>query len=197
MAENEILDLGNPRRYRAFRKALKNPDFSPEQIAGCLPDEFVSNIRKNLQGMPLYSILKACGKDRAALNAVIANCKNGDLARWAEKAYKLTGSMNPAIVAGSLADLLIDKLKSQTKVHALKHAHTRESNWHRALHAATDAKLDSCKSEIVKLVTASLENSKLPRQPRQASRKQSARSLANSSLLNSSALRPSGEMRHA
>lgn len=194
MAENEILDLGSPRRYRKWRAALCNPTLSPEQKAELLQNEFVSLTRKSLQGTSLYLILQACGKDRAALQAVIDSCKNRELARLAEQAFSLTQSRNVYVLADNIASMLIDRVHDNARLHALKRIEGLDDQQLVALESATSSSLRKCKAEVVAQLMASLSNVKLPKlqQPRPRRPRQSARAVSEVSLLNPSQ-KPPGE----
>lgn len=184
MAENEILDVGSPRRYVKFRKALRNTTFSPDQIADCLPDEFVALTRKSLRGTPLYLILQACDKDRVALQAVIAQCKNRDLAVLAEQAYRCCKSEDSNVVAEKLTTMLLDQLVDRVRYQVFK-SEDLDDDRRQAILEATSERLKGCKTEIVTLLSASLCNVKLPRILRASNKRttQSARALSETSLL--------------
>jgi|GEM_PF-4649822 len=182
MAENEILDVGSPRRYRKWRSALCDLDSSPETIAGFLEEEFVLVTRKCLQGTPLYLILQACGNDRDAMQRAVESCKNRDLARYAEQAYRSTGSRDINVLANHIASALTDSLQDRARIYVMNSENLGRERY-REVEAATETRLNTCKGKIVRMLVASLRNEKLPRRPVLSQRAQSPCAVAGQSLL--------------
>lgn len=90
MAENEILDVGSPRRYRRWRQALADAGVSPSETAECLSAEFQKILRNKLRRYSLYVVLKACKTDRNALREVVATFGDRALAKRVEQACAMT-----------------------------------------------------------------------------------------------------------
>ena len=183
MAENEILDVGNSRHYRRWRKALADANFSPTEVAECLREDFLLVLRKKFRGGPLYLVLKACGQDRKALQEAVANCKDRAMAKYVEQAHAITRSSDPLVVARKIAELMIDGVMGRANRHAFKHTQNADSVRHAALESTASARLEACKSEIVSLLAASLRNEPIRRMFRAPKARPSAEILAETSLL--------------
>lgn len=195
MAENEILDVGNPRHYRRWRKALADANLSPTEVAECLSEDFQLVLRKKLWGKPLYLILKACGQDRKALLEAVADCKDRAMAKLVEQAHKITRSSDPLVVAGKIADLLIDSLVGRANRYAFKHDHTADSVRHSMLEQTASSSLKACKSEVINQLAASLRNEPIRRMPTVRKVRLSSEFSVNTSLIRL-ANKPSGEPSH-
>ena len=195
MAENEILDVGSPRRYRKWRSALGNSALSPEQAADCLREEFVALTRKSLQGTPLYLILQACDQGRAAAQAAIDSCKNHDLASLANSVIRTATSKNIYELADKIASRLYDRIQGRVRLYALKQG--LDAQQLATQESATASALRSCRAEIVTQLMASLGAAKLPKlqQPRVRRERTSARTLSETSLLTPSQSPPGAQGR--
>lgn len=183
MAENEILDVGSPRRYRKWRSALGNAALSGEQVADCLREEFVALTRKSLQGTPLYRILQACDQGPAAIQAAIDICKNRNLANIAKGAIRTTPSQNLDETAEKIFVRLCAELQDKVRLFAVKQG--LDDKPRTAQEAATAVALQACKAEVVSQLKASLGAAKLPKlqQPPTRREPRSARALSDMSLL--------------
>lgn len=192
MAENEVLDVGNRRHFRRWRKALADADLSPSEVAECLFEDFSVVLRNKLRGEPLYLVLKACGPDREALREVVVNFKDRAMAKLVERAHAITRSNDPLVVAGKITELLIDRLVGRASRYAIKHNDNFDVARHAALERAASARLEACKSQIVGLLAASLRNEPI-RRVRSARKVQpSVESLLSHSLQPPAQKRPSG-----
>lgn len=156
MAENEVLDVGNRRRYRRWRQALADANASPANVADCLSEEFLPILRSSLRREPLYLVLKACGQDREALHEVVIKFKERYMAKLVEKAYAITRSNIPLVVADKIAELLVGDLVDRANRYAFKHNHNANGDRHAALEHATYARLETCKAQIIGVLAASL-----------------------------------------
>jgi hypothetical protein len=185
MAENEILDVGSPRRYRRWRQALADAGVSPSETADCLSAEFQTIVRNKLRRNPLYVVLKACKSDRAALREVVANFKDRALAKLVEQACAIARSTDPPVVGRKMADLLVDRLLDRATSHSLKQNGRNDSARFAALERATAEKLEACKPQVVSWLTASLNAQPIPRVPKVVREKPSPDSLLSKSLLRS------------
>jgi len=183
MAENEILDVGSPRRYRRWRQALADAGVNPSETADCLSAEFQTILRNKLRRNPLYVVLNACKSDRTALKEVVATFKDGALAKLVEQSCAITRSTDPPIVARKMADLLVDRLLDRATCYSLKQNGDRAR--FAALERATAEKLEACKPQVVSWLAASLNDQRIPRVPRISREKQSAESMLSKSLLRS------------
>lgn len=163
MAENEVLDVGNRRRYRRWRQALADANVSPAGVADCLSEEFLSILRSRLRRKPLYLIFKACGRDRNVLQEAVTTFKDRDMAKLVEKAYAITRSSTPLVVADKIAELLVDGLVGRANRYAFKHDHNTDGGRHAAVEHAAFARLEACKPQIVSLLAASLRGEPIRR----------------------------------
>lgn len=196
MAENEILDVGNPRHYKRWRKALADPNLSPSEVAERLSEDFKLVVRKKLRGKPLNLVLKACGQGGKVSAEALANCKDRAMAKYVEQACAITRSSDPVVVARKTFELMIDGVMGRANRHAFKHDHTADGVRHAALENAASARLEACKSEIVSLLVASLRNEPIRRMPTVRKVRPSAEFSVNTSLIRP-ANKPSGESSHA
>lgn len=185
MAENEILDVGSPRRYRRWRQALADAGVNPSETADCLSGEFQNILRNKLRRNPLYVVLNACKSDRTALKEVVATFKDRPLAKLVEQACAITRSTDPPVVAQKMTDLLVDRLLDRATCYSLKQNGSGYSTRFAALERATAEKLEACKAHVVSWLTASLNDQPIPRVPRISKEKPSAESLLSKSLLRS------------
>lgn len=185
MAENEILDVGSPRRYRRWRQALADAGVNPSETADCLSGEFQTILRNKLRRNPLYVVLKACKSDRTALKEVVATFKDRALARLVEQACAITRSADPPVVARKMADLLVDRLADRATCHFLKQNGRTDGGRFAALERATAERLEACKPQVVSWLTASLNEQPIPRVPKVFRDRPSAESLLSKSLLRS------------
>lgn len=183
MAENEILDVGSPRRYRRWRQALADAGVNPSETADCLSGEFQTILRNKLRRNPLYAVLKASRSDRAALKEVVATFKDRALAKLVEQACAISRSTDPPVVAQKMTDLLVDRLLDRATCYSLKKNGGSDSAGFAALERATAEKLEACKPQVVRWLTASLNDQPIPRAPRVPRDKPSAESLLSKSLL--------------
>lgn len=182
MAENEILDVGNPRRYRVWRATALDVATAPASSAECLYDEFANVLKKELRRQPLYGVLRACGKDPNLLKEAVAAFKNRSLAKMVELAYRLANSRNASEVAEKLGQLLIDRVIDRSNRYLLR-KDLKESR-RSALETAAVSKLQACKPEVVALLTASLLNLPVDAPRRPASTPRTHELLLSKSLVN-------------
>lgn len=190
MAENEVLDVGNRRHYRRWREALADPNLSPSDVSELFAQESLLRLRNNLRRKPLYAVLKACGSDRHALREAIANLKDRALAKFVERAYRITQSTNPLIVGIKIAELLIDTLVGRANRYALRQGNV-DGVRHAALDHATSARLEACKSEIARLLASSLRGEPIGRPHTTRKLQPSAASITSLSLMRSAEKQPS------
>jgi hypothetical protein len=179
MAENEMLDVGSPRRYKKWRHSVE--DAAPADSADCLYEEFSAILKKELRREPLHAVLTACGRDRAALREVVATFKNRSLARMVETAYRIAGSSDPTVVARKLAELLFARVMSRCNRYFFRR--DQQESRRIALETAAIARFDSCKAEVIGWLAASLQNQPIRRTQRAPKPATSATVLVSASLL--------------
>jgi|CXWL01.1.fsa_nt_gi hypothetical protein len=183
MAENEILDVGNPRRYRHWRNAIADPSLSPEEASEPLVSEFLKILQGKLRKKPIYQVLKACGRDSTALREAIENLRDRALAKVVQQAYGLTRSRDPSKVAPVVAELLIGGLVDKSNKFLLRHDHNLNRGRQGALERAALLRIDNARTEIVGWLNAALRNEPIRRVSRKESSRRGAGSLVSSSLL--------------
>jgi hypothetical protein len=168
MAENEVLDVGSRRRYKVWKRLLADSSVPPEAVADCLADEFAKILQGKLRRNPLYLVLRACRDQPDALSAVVSNFKDRALARLVHKAYLITRSSEPRVVAQKIAELLIDSLIDRSNRYALRQDKDVFAPRRAALDSASAVKLQVCRPQIVEYLVASLTNAPIPRRSRAA-----------------------------
>lgn len=183
MAENEVLDLGNPRQYARFRHLLASADASAEQVVDGLVEDFLPSVRRVLRRAPLYTVLKACGKDRLALQEAIAALKERGTATLVRQAHTMTRSTDPAVIAKKVTELLIDGVIDRVRHRSLPHAHYADAAQRSALIVEAERRLNSCRSEVENLVATSLRGDPIKRNRRTLGPHTSANALVGSTLL--------------
>lgn len=181
MAENEVLDVGSPRRYRNWRHSLASPTGTPADAAQQLCDEFSNILRKELRRQPLYLVLVACQRDSSALREAVATFKNRSLATMVKNAFRIAGSSNPAAVAEVLAGLLVERVIGRCNSYLVRQ---KESESHRAaLEMAARARFDGCKADVIDWLAASLQNQPVPRPARVSKKPVTSEVMVATSLL--------------
>lgn len=165
MAENEILDVGNPRRYKQFRIALSDNRASDYEVAEALEADFKDALRKKLRGKPLDLVLKACDVGGNLLQSAVETLKDRHLAKIVERAYAASRSDNPSDVASTMADILIDGAVERAMRFARKQPSGIDGIRHASLEAIARSQLDACKPQIAAELEASLRNVSSRREP--------------------------------
>ena len=181
MAENEILDVGSARRFRAFRGALLDGASNTPAAAEELRLEFTRILRKQLRRNPLHLVLRACDSVPIARRAAIDALKDGSLGRTVEMAVKISGSKNEGVVARTMFELLSDKVVDR----AVSFANRQKLDSQRLLsiEAAIRGEMEGCKSQVIHECEAALRGMRLPVNRQQKRReKPDARTIASTSL---------------
>jgi hypothetical protein len=156
MAENEILDIGNPQRYRRFKVALGNSNLLASDIASMLREDLMSMLKTKLSKNTLYLILQACKQDVAALKDAILAFKEPAITKFVENAIAITKSVDPNVIARKVADLLINRLFDQANVHIAKDKYGLDIVRRREVQNETESNLEACRPEVVDLLGRSL-----------------------------------------
>ena len=156
MAENEMLDVGSNKRYRRWKAALTNVDLAPVEVASILGEELISLLRSKLRKQPLSVVLTACKGDDAMLQDAIESFKEISLARLVVQASHVCRSTAPEDVAVATADLLVDGLHDRANLHTGKERYGLDRSRQAEIRSETFAKLEGCKSELIRILSASL-----------------------------------------
>lgn len=183
MAENEILDLGNPRQYAHFRHLLATPDASTGQVADALLEDVLRLVRRDLRRAPLDAVLKACGKGRLALQEAIAALAERGMATLTLQAHTITRSTDPPVIAKKVTDLLFDRIIDRLRLYSQRHAHYAGTTRRSALIGEAEHRLNECYSEVENLVTASLQGDPVKRSRRIPGPRMSANALVKHTLV--------------
>jgi hypothetical protein len=131
MAENELLDLGNRKRWRLTLAAVANPNSSLDDLLACAASDFDRDVRDLTdvlrKGDPLLILLRQCEGSYVEQQAVIANHKEKKLLRTVLRARKEAGSDVPAEIARIVARILINAIVDQIALQRSKHEQFRSS----------------------------------------------------------------------
>lgn len=165
MAENEILDVGNQRRYKRWRKVLCDNASSPAEVAEALEEGLKDALRKKLRGKSLHLVLKACDLGRELMQAAVESLKDRQLAKMVERARAVSHSSDPSIVASSMADMMIDSVIDRANKFAFKHLPDGDGIRHSSLEAAARSRLKACRPQIIAELEASFRNVPIRREP--------------------------------
>lgn len=180
MAENEMLDVGNPRRFKRWRAALSNGVLTPSELADALEEDARDVLRKKLRGNPIDVILRACDFVPEARRAAVEMLKDRHLARMVDRALAACGSKDSNQVACHMIEHYHDKLADRAVRDALKQ-YPNEPGCVAAIETAIRARLDACKPQLIQDCEAALRNIPIPRE-RARARKPTAASIAAISL---------------
>lgn len=165
MAENEILDVGNQRRYKRWRQVLCDNTSNPAQVAEALEEGLKDALRKKLRGKSLHLVLKACDLGKDLLQAAVDSLKDRQLAKMVERARAASRSSDPSVVASSMADMMIDSVIDRANKFAFKHLPEGGGVRHASLESAARSRLEACRPQIVAELEASLRNVPIRREP--------------------------------
>jgi hypothetical protein len=183
MAENEILDLGNPRRYARFRHLLASSDATVEQVVVGLIEDVVPTTRAVLRRQPLYMILKACGQDRATLRQAVAGCTEWEMASLTVQAHAICRSNDPVVMGQTAARLLVEKIADRVRRFSLRDDQSIVPARRTALLQETERRLNECRSEIEGLIAASLRGEPIKRTRRRSVVRSPASAIIGDSLI--------------
>lgn len=167
MAENEIIDLGHPRRWQRTRRALRNADCSLEDVVVAARAD-VEGVCKGLpkalkQGPPLALLLRSAMGSAIQMQSVIAQFTEKRLATLVRDAMALARSGGPAKVAAVAASHLIDSLIGQIEVRAGREARFRSSEARQELLAGVAAAFRPFEAPLRERLESSLRNGPVPR----------------------------------
>lgn len=160
MAENEILDIGSPRRYRRFKAALTDAGLSPADVAETFSEEMLTLLRRQLSKNSLYTILKASEQDPVALSDAIDAFSEKTLALQVLNACAITKSTDVNVIAAKAGDLLIDKLIDQCQLHIAKDKYGLDAARCADLNREIVANLEGCRDQVVVALNNSLRGGK-------------------------------------
>lgn len=167
MAENELLDLGNRKRWRQTWAAVADPNSSLNDLLTCAASDFDRDVRDLAdvlrKGDPLLILLRQCEGSYVEQQAVIANHKEKKLLRTVLRARKEAGSDVPAEIASIAARILVNAIVDQISLQRSKHEQFRSQETRHALRAALLGKFSSSQRAIETALEASLANQPVKR----------------------------------
>lgn len=158
MAENEILDVGNPRRYKQFRNALCDSSLSDSDVAEALEEDLKDALRKKLRRKPIYLVLQACDVGGNLLRAAVDSLKDRHLAKIVERAHAASRSSDPSVVASAMASMLIDGVIEKAMRFARKQTPNGDGIRYASLESAARNQLEAYRPQIAAELEASLRN---------------------------------------
>lgn len=184
MAENEILDVGNPRRYAKWRAAVADSTCDVPVAVDALFAEslrLTGNQMRQL-GKLLYPALKACGGDPAKLSKAVEALKQKHLVVLFERAVAITRSTDLLVIAATAAQLLTDKLPDGALGYCLRKGDREQHGRYKAIDAVTRAGLDEHRRQIAHLMALALQGGPVPLSAARR-RKATAEAVNSTSLL--------------
>lgn len=122
MAENEILDVANGRRWIAVRRLLSAPVSEVDAVLSEFEKRYESAVLRAVRGAPLEEILRAAADSQAALRFAISQCKHKEMARLARDAISVARSTDPNRVAAELVSLMRDRLCEKVHLFAVSNS---------------------------------------------------------------------------
>lgn len=189
MAENEVLDVGNPLHYRRWRRLLAAHDADENAVAAALSEDFLSVLRSTLRREPVSLIFKACGRDVVALQQAVDSCKDRAFVKSIEQACAVAGTKDAISVAHALADILIGGVIDAANRRASRFQRGSTHFQQGALEAETVNRLEACRPAVTDLLVASLRGERIKRQARSRQPAPTAKMVITRSLLQPAAWR--------
>lgn len=180
MAENEMLDVGNRRRYSRFCAEVSG-GAAPSQIADALQQDALEALRKCLRGNPIYLVLRACDAGAEIKRAAVESLKNKSLARMVADAHRLSATSDPATVALTMVERHIDRLVDRAVLYVLRQD-SQDRSRAAQVEFETRARLQGCKVEMARNCEAALRDISLPPTPTSPKRA-TAQSVVATSLM--------------
>lgn len=160
MAENELLDLGNRKRWRLTLAAVANPNSTLGDLLTCAASDFDRDVRDLAdvlrKGDPLLILLRQCEGSYVEQQAVIANYKEKKLLRTVLRARKEAGSDVPAEIARIAARILINAIVDQIALQRSKHEQFRSREARQEIREALLREFSSSQRAIETALEASL-----------------------------------------
>ena len=167
MAENELLDLGNRKRWRLTLSVVADPNSSLKELLTCAASDFDRDVRDLAdvlrKGDPLLILLRQCAGSYVEQQAVIATHKEKKLLRTVLRARKEAGSDVPVEIARIAARILINAIVDEISLQRSKHEQFRSQETRHALRAALLIEFSSSQRAIETALEASLANQPVKR----------------------------------
>lgn len=162
MAENELLNLGHKTRWQSTRRALQNPDCSRADRKAALTADIegvCTGLPKALKkGPPLAALLRLSLGSPLQVQTVLAEFKEGNVARLTHEARLLTKSNDPGAIAACLANLLTESLVDQLDKRAGRQDHFRSRDSRAELIADAITIFRSYEGELKRILECSLRD---------------------------------------
>lgn len=162
MAENELLNLGHKTQWQRTRRALENPDCPHADLLVALTTDIegvCGGLPKALKkGPPLAALLRLSLGSSMQIQAVLAEFKEGNLARLTNEARSLTKSNDPSAVAACAARLLTQRLVDQLDKRAGRQEHFRSRESRAELVAEATRIFRSYEGDLKRILECSLRD---------------------------------------
>lgn len=198
MAENELLNLGHKTRWQRTRRALQNPNCPHADLLAALTADIegvCTGLPKALKkGPPLAALLGLSLGSSLQVQAVLAEFKEGNLARLTNEARRLTKSNEPGAVAACAAHLLTDRLVDQLDKRAGRQEHFQSRESRAELIADASRIFRSYEGELKRILECSMRNAPITPFKR---RLPPVRRMSSKQLLAFSVVPPAPEQPHA
>ena len=158
MAENETLDLGHKSRWKQTRIALDDPNRSLFEVAQQASADFERMARllplALRKGPSLLVLLRAVQISTSETRAVVATFSEKRLAKLVVDAIRLSPAAEPAFVARSASQRMIEGLIDQVVARAASKQRFKGPSDHAELRAQLKNRFESHRAEL----TAHLES---------------------------------------
>ncbi len=160
MAENELLDVANARRWAETRNDLR-AGAAPAVVAQHAVEELNRSLRNTLalawrKGQSLESLLHADCLGHTAGREAVSCFNDHTLARMVVNAGKLPGCEDRAKLVSSVASLIIDKVRDQIIRHSIETLRYQVLGEREALSNALASQLDFARPQIATAIDQSL-----------------------------------------
>jgi len=205
VAENELLDVANGKRWAETRRDLR-AGMDPGVIADRAVEDLNRGIRRSLfsaqkKGAPLRSLIQECELSKENERAAIDRFPDGTLARIVVRAFqKLPGCKDLRTLIDTVTPLVIDQVRDAIMRHAGESVRYRAPGERQALALALSSALGRFRRNLHSLIGASIAGIpvKLVLRPRttEASRKLRVRTVLEQSLVPAAAIANHAEQRH-
>lgn len=191
MAENELLDVANAKRWGETRNHLR-AGAAPQVVAQHAVEELNRSVRNTLamawrKGQTLESLLHADCVGHTARREAVSCFNDHTLPRIVVNARKLPGCDDRATLVSSVASLVIDKVRDQIVRHSIETSRYQVLGEREALSKVLMSHLDLVRPQIATAIDQSLRGLRVKSvlRPRasQASKQVRVRTVLDQSLL--------------
>jgi hypothetical protein len=188
MAENEMLDLGHPNRWRRSRLLLDDPLTTVSELTTTAGEEFTEVVRRLAvalrKGQPLVMLLRAANQSAVALQSVIAEFTEKRLASLVVSARQTASDLSIEAVAHSASTSLIQTVVDQIVVRALSKSRFTSPQEQARLRKSLTSEFGQHQSAIRTVLEASMRGAPIkPIRTRRHASRPTAHQVAATSLV--------------